>query len=87
MCNCVLAEDIENTVAKCEAYSPAQLLMSRMLSKLPIVTGPLKCEVASGAYSMLKTHKQKQKEYFDRGSRSLPKLSMGCSVRVRFRST
>ena len=75
--------EYRNTPVSGLEYSPAQLLMSRMLrDKLPTTANLLKPKVASSAYTKLRARQLKQKDYFDRGTRPLSKLSMGDSVRV-----
>ena len=65
-------------------YSPAQLLMSRMLKdKIPVTSELLAPKVAEDAYPALKARQRKQKAYYDRRTKPLSKLNVGDSVRVR----
>ena len=65
-------------------YSPAELLMSRKLrDKLPAAEPVLTPKVAKGAYTMLKRRQTKAKKYFDRGTRQLPEVDIGDTVRVK----
>ena len=70
------------------AYSPAQLLMSRNLRDgLPVTEEVLRPKVAELAHQGLLKHQQKYKEYYDKGTRELPKLESGDPVHVRFGKT
>ena len=70
------------------SYSPAQLLMSRMLrDKMPTHACLLVPKIVENAYTLLKSRQQKQKQHYDRGTRKLPELNVGDSVRVRLGRT
>ena len=76
--------EYRNTPVAGLKYSPAQLLMSRMLKdKIPITSELLAPKVAEDAYRALKARQRKQKAYYDRGTKPLSKLNVGDSVRVR----
>lgn len=69
-------------------YSPAQLLMSRMLKdKMPTANSLLIPMVVSGAHAELKVRQQKQKKYYDKGTRTLPEIGVGDGIRVQFGRT
>ena len=64
-------------------FSPAQLLMSRRLKdKLPSTMNLIKPKVAEKTYEELKACQVKQKQYYDRGTKSLKPHKVGDSVRV-----
>ena len=66
------------------AYSPSQLLNSRMLrDKLPVAECHLMPQVVGDAAEALKIRQMKQKKYFDRGAKSLRPLDKGDSVRIK----
>jgi hypothetical protein len=76
--------DYRNTPISGMKYSPAQLLMSRRLrDKLPASSRILKPEIPTGVSQTLKKRQAKQKQYYDRGVKGLPKFKIGQSVRVR----
>ena len=80
--------EYRNTPISGLSYSPSQLLMSRMLrDKMPTSASLLIPKVPKSAYDMLKLRQQKQKQYFDRGTRPLSKLEVGDSVRVKLGRT
>ena len=65
-------------------YSPAQLLMSRMLQdKVPIASDLLQPRVVHQAGQDLKERQEKQKRHFDRGTRERQPLVVGDTVRVQ----
>lgn len=67
--------------------SPAQLLMSRMLrDKLPATGKQLEPTVPQ-AQKELKARQDRQKHYFDHGTKELPPLNAGDSVRIRREKT
>lgn len=69
-------------------YSPAQLLMSRMLrDKIPTKRQLLAPKVAVKARQKLTERQRRQKQYFDRDARDLKPLSDGDSVRYRVGKT
>ena len=64
-------------------YSPAQLLVSRMLKdRLPTATRLLSPKVAQGVHKSLLARQQRQKRYHDRGTKALPALQIGVPVTV-----
>ena len=76
--------EYRNTPVAGLKYSPAQLLMSRMLKdKIPVTSELLAPKVAEDAYRALKARQRKQKAYYDRGTKPLSKLNVSDSVRVR----
>ncbi|XP_047988852.1 uncharacterized protein K02A2.6-like isoform X1 [Leguminivora glycinivorella] len=78
--------NFRNTPISGEQYSPAQLLMGRRLrTRLPGTDDSLKPETVDHA-TIKKIRQQKTtkiKEYYDRGTRSLPQLRPDESVRMR----
>lgn len=64
--------------------SPAQLLMGRRVrTRLPATPQMLKpCMVSNTVQQSLQTRQQKQKGYFDHGTKELQKLQIGDSVRI-----
>ncbi|KAK0148890.1 hypothetical protein N1851_010688 [Merluccius polli] len=64
--------------------SPAQLLMGRRLrTRLPMTSQMLTPQmVTDTVQTMLETRQNKQKEYFDQGSKALQKLQVGENVRL-----
>ena len=80
--------EYRNTPISGLSYSPSQLLMSRIMrDKMPTSASLLIPKVPESAYDMLKLWQQKQKQYFDQGTRPLSKLEVGDSVRVKFGRT
>ena len=80
--------EYRNTPVSGLSYSPAQLLMSRMLrDKMPTRASLLVPKVADNAYTLLKSGQQKQKQYYDRVTKKLPELKVGDCVRVRLGRT
>lgn len=67
--------------------SPAQLLMGRLLrSNLPIPENLLKTKEGDKMRMVKDQQKEKQKFYFDRGTRNLPELHTGDQVRFKDRT-
>ena len=65
-------------------YSPAQLLMSRMLKdKLPTPTTLLFPKFVQEAHRSLSARQERQKKYHDRGTKILPPLQVGDPVRIQ----
>ena len=64
--------------------SPSQLLMSRRLcSNLPMMSSLLSPQVNSNMQKQLEKRQQKQRQYYNRGARSLLPLSPGDAVRYK----
>ena len=64
--------------------SPSQLLMSRRLrSNLPMMSSLLSPQVNSNIQKQLEKRQQKQRQYYNRGARSLLPLSPGDAVRYK----
>ena len=61
-------------------YSPAQLLMSRVLSTATSLLSP---KVAEDLHRSLLARQQRQKRYHDRGTKALPALQTGVPVTVQ----
>ena len=75
--------EYRNTPVAGALFSPAQMLMSRMLrAKLPARTRLLTPQVVS-AQCQLQQRQDKYKQYYDRGSKRLTELQPGSVVRVR----
>ncbi len=69
-------------------YSPAELLMSRRLrTMVPVLASTLAPQVVQKAREALLQRQVKQKTDYDRGTRALPHLEAGDTVRVRSGST
>jgi hypothetical protein len=69
-------------------YSPSELLMSRKLkTKLPTTESQVMPQVVNNAREHLQSRQNKYKAYFDQGTKVLPPLSNGDSVRVRREKT
>jgi hypothetical protein len=76
--------DYRNTPIVGLNSSPAQLLMSRRLkSNLPTHNELLQPSVVVGAKSALQERSKKQEHYYNRGTKPLPSLKPGETVRVR----
>ena len=76
--------EYRNTSISGLEYSPAQLLMSRMLKdKLPAPTSLLLPKLVQGAHKSLSAQQQRQKKYHDRGTKVLPPLQIGAPVRIQ----
>ncbi len=74
-----------NTPISGMRYSPAQLLMSRMLrDHVPTPTMMLHPKLAADAHTALMDRQAKQKKFFDRGAKTLPAVEVGDTVRVQF---
>ena len=72
-----------NTAVTRMSYSPAQMLMSRVLnSKIPILPALLEPKVVDPR-PQLEQQQRRHKAVFDRGARELPKLQAGEKVRMR----
>ena len=72
-----------NTAVTGMSYSPAQMLMSRVLnSKLPILPALLEPKLVDPR-PQLEQRQRRHKAVFDRGARELPKLQAGEKVRMR----
>ena len=68
--------------------SPVQLLMSRRLkTKLPTTSNLLKPAVVEDARNRLVSRQQRQKQFYDRGTKFRRKYREGDSVRVRLDKT
>ena len=75
--------EYRNTAVAGALFSPAQMLMSRMLrAKLPARSRLLTPQVVS-AQCQLQQREDKYKQYYDRGSKRLTELQPGSVVRVR----
>lgn len=75
--------EYRNTPVAGALFSPAQMLMSRMLrAKLPARSRLLTPQVVS-AQCQLQQRQDKYKQYYDRGSKRLTELQPGSVVRVR----
>ena len=82
-----LLED-RNTAISGLKESPAQLLMSRMLkSNLPTSASLLKPRVAEKAQEKLKELSERQKMYYDRNAKPLPRIKEDGTVRIRREKT
>ena len=78
--------ELRNTPISGLKYSPAQLLMSRMLrTKIPVADHMLDSQVYP-AHQQLKERQQTQKKYYDRGTRELSVLKPGDVVRMQVRN-
>ena len=76
--------EYRNTPISGMNLTPAQLLMSRRLrSSLPMSQALLKPAVCERAKDLLIDRQQKQQKYYNRGTRSLPRLSKGDVVRYK----
>ena len=76
--------EYRNTPISGLEYSPAQLLMSRMLKdKLPAPTSLLLPKLVQGAHKSLSARQQRQKKYHDRGTKALSPLQIGAPVRIQ----
>jgi hypothetical protein len=76
--------DYRNTPIAGLNSSPAQLLMSRRLkSNLPTHSNLLKPKVVLGAESALQERQRKQESYYNRGTKPLPDIAPGDTVRIR----
>ena len=76
--------EYRNTPISDLEYSPAQLLMSRMLKdKLPTPTTLLFPKLPREAHKSLSARQERQKKYHDRGTRVLPPLQVGDPVRIQ----
>ena len=73
--------EYRNTPVTGMSYTPTQLLMSRIArTKIPTCPKLLKPRIAIDASRQLRRNKDKQKHYYDKGSRTLPPQDR---VRVR----
>ena len=76
--------EYRNTPISGLEYSPAQLLMSRMLKdKLPRPSTFLFPKLAQEAHRSLSARQERQKKYHDRGTKILPPLQVGDPVRIQ----
>uniref|UniRef100_A0A803JXP8 Gypsy retrotransposon integrase-like protein 1 n=1 Tax=Xenopus tropicalis TaxID=8364 RepID=A0A803JXP8_XENTR len=74
---------LRNTPVTGMKYSPAQLLMGRVLrSNLPASASMLKPNVPQNVYSHLQRHQANQKRYYDFRARSLNPFQRGDRVRM-----
>lgn len=65
-------------------YSPAQLLMGRVLrSTLPSSSTVLRLAVPANAHSTLQDLQRRQRAYYNRGSKKLPVLPPGGTVHMQ----
>ena len=77
-----------NTPVSGLKYSPAQLLMSRRLKdKLPSTSVLLAPQVVTNAQNDLRLLQQRQKHYYDRGTKPQPPFGPGDHVQVRLNKT
>lgn len=76
--------NLRNTPLEDIGASPAQLLMGRRVrTRLPTKSQMLKpCLVSEPVQQLFEKRQQKQKEYFDQGTRMLKKLQIGDNVRI-----
>ena len=66
------------------SYSPSQLLMNRLCrTKIPTTQQALKPSIPQQARKLLKERQLKQKEFYDRNTKSLPPLRKGQSIQVQ----
>ena len=80
--------ELRNTPLSGIGYSPAELLMSRRLrTMVPVLASTLSPQVVPKAREALLQRQVKQKTDYDRGTRALPHLEAGDTVRVRSGST
>ena len=76
--------DFRNTPIAGLNSSPAQLLMSRRLkSNLPTHSNLLQPNVVLGAKSALQERQMKQESYYNRGTKPLPDITPGETVRLK----
>lgn len=76
--------ELRNTPISELGHSPAELLMSRKLrTMVPVSSSLLKPKVVDKARERLLQRQVKQKLYYDRGTKSLPELQAGDSIRVQ----
>lgn len=76
--------EYRNTPLSGVGLSPAQMLMGRRLkSKLPVTKTLLQPALYKNARSDLVSRQQKQKQYFNQGTRTLSDLQDGENVRIR----
>ena len=76
--------EYRNTPISGMNLSPAQLIMNRRLrSSLPMSESLLKPDIHEEARKQLINRQQRQQEYYNRGTRSLPTLSKGDVVRYK----
>ena len=76
--------EYRNTPISGLEYSPAQLLMSRMLKdKLPTPTTLLFPKLSQEAHRSLSARQERQRKYHDRGTKILPPLQVGDPVRIQ----
>ena len=75
--------EYRNTPLSGVGLSPAQMLMGRRLkSKLPVTKTLLQPALYDNIRSNLVNRQQRQKHYFDQGTRTLPHLQDGKNVRI-----
>uniref|UniRef100_A0A8C5M1Z9 Gypsy retrotransposon integrase-like protein 1 n=1 Tax=Leptobrachium leishanense TaxID=445787 RepID=A0A8C5M1Z9_9ANUR len=73
--------ELRNTPVTGMAYSPAQLLMGRVLrTKLPVVAAALQPRIPQHAHQQLRKLQRRQKVYYDHGAKSLPPFHKGDAV-------
>ena len=76
--------EYRNTPVTGMAYSPSQLLMSKITrSKLPVSNSLLHPKLATGVVKELTHCQQRQKHYYDMTAKPLPPLKENDSVRIR----
>ena len=75
--------EYRNTPISGMDLSPAQLLMSRLRSTLPMTHSLLTPTINKGVTKQLKDRQEKQQVYYNRGARPLPPLSEGDTVQYR----
>ena len=74
---------LRNTPVTGMQYSPAQMLMGRVLrSTLPSSTVVLQPAVPKDVHSTLENLQRRQQQYYDRGTRPLPELQPGSTVHM-----
>ncbi|KAG1651802.1 hypothetical protein GQR58_026737 [Nymphon striatum] len=79
--------EYRNTAISGMEYSPAQLLMSRMLkTKLPVLSRHLRPRIVDGAQAQLMARQNSYKNYYDKSAKHLPPIHLHDGVRVRTRN-
>lgn len=74
---------LRNTPVTGMEYSPAQMLMGRVLrSTLPSSSSILQPAVPKNAHSVLQDLQKKQQQYYNRGTKRLPELGPGATVHM-----
>lgn len=74
---------LRNTPVTGMSYSPAQMLMGRVLrSTLPSSSSILVPAVPKDAHTTLQDLQKRQRQYYNKGTRQLPDLSLGSTVHM-----